>query len=97
MNENTLPEDLQKQITLASENYTNQRINGRTQPKEWKDVSFGYIAGATEYAQYKVLHEQAKALLAELVALRDAEIAPSAFISANEKAFIKVKQFLDQQ
>lgn len=58
-NDNTLSEELQKRVEQSADSFVG-RLSTQFQKTHQR---IGYIAGATEYAPYKVKYEQAMVLL----------------------------------
>lgn len=92
--DNTLPEELRAKIKSASiKQYPGPSDRGDSE-KLLKVMAkrVGYIAGATEYAPYKVKYEQARIILKDLLDTFEAGAWPD----VPSKAFItEVKSFLD--
>lgn len=65
-NDNTLPEAIKEQIKTQANDHSNKWWQGAKGSKGLHlktTCYYAYIAGATEYAQWKVKHEQAMAIL----------------------------------
>jgi hypothetical protein len=83
---NTLPEKLQKEIQSKALEY-----RGDMHCVSCDGEESGYIAGATEYAQYKVLHEQARDILQSFVTDLELDNTVSASIYREIKQFLETK------
>lgn len=88
-NDNTLPEELQKEIADFAANII-KRDEYKDAPLRFiEGMLWGIDAGATEYAPYKLMYEQAERLLDKFMARHEAGLLPDIFI------YNEIKSFLD--
>jgi hypothetical protein len=93
-----LPEETRQNIinnslTYLSSLYSEGYVKGRYKenisiPLEWSAIRNAHQAGATEWAQWKVKHDEAKKLLDEVFQKHESGLLPDRFV------YDKIKMFL---
>jgi hypothetical protein len=83
-----LPDEIIAEIKVKAEHYANSSDASNPFPHEisiWKE---SYTHGATEWAQWKVKHNEAKKLLDEVFRKHEAGLLPDRFIYEKIKSFL---------
>ncbi len=84
--DNTLPEELNEDIKQKAEAYI-------MRSKHFGEGRESYIAGATEYAQYKVKYEQARGMFKRILAFENSNFDNE--LTIGPYLINEIKSFLD--